>query len=109
VSNPNVVEITDANFSEQALASPVPVLIDFGAAWCAPCRTIAPHVDALADAHVGRLRVGMCDVDANRELTARFDVRSVPTLLVLKEGRVVGQLVGAAPRARIEALIARVI
>jgi thioredoxin 1 len=107
VSNPNIVEITDANFSEQALASPLPVLIDFGAAWCAPCRAIAPHVDALAATHAGRLRVATCDVDANHELTARFDVRSVPTLLVLKEGRVVGQLVGAAPRARIEALIAK--
>ena len=105
--SPNVLEITDANFDETALRSPLPVLIDFTAAWCSPCRAIAPHVDALADLYAGRLRVGKCDVDDNRELTAKLDIRAMPTLLILKEGRVVAQMVGAAPRAKIEAMIAR--
>jgi thioredoxin 1 len=103
----NVIEITDINFDARALRSPVPVLIDFTAAWCAPCRVIAPHIDAIADAYEGRLRVGKCDVDANPELTAKLDVRSMPTLMVFKDGKVVAQMVGAAPRAKLEALVTR--
>jgi thioredoxin 1 len=102
----NVLEITDHNFAE-ALASPTPLLIDFTAAWCPPCRAIAPHVEALADAYLGRVRVAKCDADDNQKLVADLDVRSLPTVLVFKEGKVVGQLVGAAPRARIEALVNR--
>ena len=107
MSNPNVLEIHDANFDAEALRSPVPVLVDFTAAWCPPCRAIAPHVDAIAAAYAGRVRVGKCDVDANPELTARLDVRSMPTLMVFKNGQVVGQMIGAAPRAKLEALVAR--
>jgi thioredoxin 1 len=107
MSSPNVLEITDDNFEETALGSPTPVLIDFTAAWCAPCRAIAPHIDAIADSYQGRLRVGKCDVDANHQLVTKLDVRAMPTLMVLKDGRVVGQLVGAAPRAKIEALVTR--
>ena len=106
-TNPNVFEIHDANFEAEALRSPLPVLIDFTAAWCPPCRAIAPHVDAIAAAYAGRLRVGTCDVDSNAELAARLDVRSMPTLMVFKEGKVVGQIVGAVPRAKIESLIGR--
>jgi thioredoxin 1 len=102
----NVLEINDHNFAE-ALASPTPLLIDFTAAWCPPCRAIAPHVEALADAYLGRVRVAKCDADDNQKLVADLDVRSLPTVLVFKEGKVVGQLVGAAPRARIEALVNR--
>jgi thioredoxin 1 len=104
--SPNVLEITDDNFAE-ALRSPTPLLVDFTAAWCPPCRAIAPHVDALADAYLGRVRVAKCDADDNQKLVADLDVRSLPTVLVFKEGKVVGQLVGAAPRARIEALVHR--
>ena len=109
MNNPNVLEIHDANFDAEALRSPVPVLVDFTAAWCPPCRAIAPHVDAIATAYAGRVRVGKCDVDANPELVARLDVRCMPTLLMFKEGRVVGQLVGAAQRAKIEGLVTRAI
>jgi thioredoxin 1 len=107
MSNPNVIEIHDANFEAEALRSPLPVLIDFTAAWCPPCRAIAPHVDAIAADYAGRLRVGKCDVDSSPELAARLDVRSMPTLLVFKDGRVVGQLVGAVPRATIASLVDR--
>jgi thioredoxin 1 len=104
--SPNVLEITDDNFAE-ALRSPTPLLVDFTAAWCPPCRAIAPHVEALADAYLGRVRVGKCDADDNQKLVADLDVRSLPTVLIFKEGKVVGQLVGAAPRARLEALVSR--
>ena len=103
----NLLEITDANFEKEVLQSPVPVLVDFTAAWCPPCRAIAPHVEAIAAAQAGTLKVGTCEVDGNNELTAKLDIRAMPTLMVFKAGRVVGQIVGAVPRAKIEALIAR--
>ena len=103
----NVIEIDESNFTATTLASELPVLVDFTAVWCAPCRVIAPHVDAMADKYAGRLQVGKCDVDSNPNLTAEYGVRSAPTLLVFKAGQVVGQIVGAVPRARIEALVER--
>ena len=103
--NSKIVEIEDSNFEQQVIRSPVPVLVDFTAAWCAPCRAIAPHVEALAAAYSGRVRVGKCDVDQNQASTARFDVRSLPTLLLFKDGKVVSQLIGAASRAKIEAVV----
>jgi thioredoxin 1 len=87
----------------------VPVLVDFTAVWCPPCKAIAPHVEALARRFAGRLRVGTCDSDSNPELAARFDVRALPTLLLFQGGDVVGQIVGAVPRARIEAMVERVL
>ena len=105
----NLLEITDANFEKEVLQSPLPVLVDFTAAWCPPCRAIAPHVAAIADAQAGSLKVGTCDVDGNNELVAKLDIRSMPTLMVFKAGQVVGQIVGAVPRARIDALVGRAV
>ncbi len=102
-----LMEVTDDNFDEQVLRSEVPVLVDFTSAWCPPCRAVAPHVRALAAHHAGRLRVGTCDVDSNNGLVARLDVRAMPTLMVFKGGQVVGQIVGAVPRARLDSLIAK--
>jgi len=102
-----LLEITDANFDAQALKAPLPVLIDFTAAWCPPCRAIAPRVAAIARDNAGRLTVGTCDADSNAELAARLDVRALPTLLLFKGGQVVGQIVGAVPKTKIEALVAR--
>lgn len=107
--SPHVVTITDENFDREVLASPLPMLIDFTAVWCAPCRAIAPHVDALAAAYAGRARVGKCDVDQNQRVAERYDVRSMPTLMVWKGGEVVGQIIGAVPRARIEALLQKAV
>jgi len=106
MSNVNVLDLNDSNFEQQVLRSPVPVLVDFTAVWCAPCRAISPHIDAIATASAGTMRVGKIDVDENHDTTTRFDVRSMPTLMVFKDGKVVGQLVGAVPRARIDAMVA---
>jgi thioredoxin 1 len=105
MASPNIVEVTDANFQSEILNSSLPTLVDFWAAWCAPCRAIAPHVEALAAEYEGKVRVGKCDIDSNPGVPSQFDIRSIPTLLVFKDGKVVGQVVGAVPRAKIEDLI----
>jgi thioredoxin 1 len=83
----------------------VPVLVDFWAAWCGPCRAMAPHVEALAEAYDGKVRVGEVDADGNQDIVAKLDVRSLPTFLVIKQGQVVGQIVGAVPKSRLEDLV----
>jgi thioredoxin 1 len=105
MASQNLLDVTDANFESDVLKSSLPVLIDFWAVWCAPCRAIAPHVDALAAQYEGKIRVGKCDIDANPQVPTRYDVRSIPTLLMFKDGQVVGQVVGAVPRAKLEELI----
>ena len=105
MASQNLLEVTDTNFKTEILGSKVPVLVDFWAAWCAPCRAIAPHVEALAKDYDGKVRVGKCDIDANPDFSAQYDIRSIPTLLVFKEGKVVGQVVGAVPKTKIEDLI----
>jgi thioredoxin 1 len=105
MASENVFEATDQNFQNQVLDSEIPALVDFWAVWCAPCRTIAPHVEALANDYAGKIRVGKFDIDANPEVPTKFDIRSIPTLIVFKGGKVVGQIVGAVPRAKIEELI----
>ena len=107
MASPNTFEVTDSNFQAEVVKSPLPVLVDFWATWCGPCRTIAPHVDALAQSYAGKIRVGKCDIDQNPMVPSQFEVRSIPTLLLFKNGQVVGQLVGAVPRPRIEDLIGK--
>jgi len=92
------ITVTDANFAEVVEKASLPVLLDLWAAWCGPCRMIAPVVEEIASEMAGRALVGKLDVDANPETSARFGVQSIPTLLVLKNGREVDRIVGAAPK-----------
>ena len=95
------VTVTDANFAAEVEASPVPVLLDLWAAWCGPCRMLAPVVEELAGELAGRVKVGKLNVDENPSTAGRFGVRSIPTLLVLKGGREVDRIVGVVPKTEI--------
>lgn len=101
----NVLTITEANFQNEVLDSKVPVLVDFWATWCGPCRAIAPLVEQLGTEYAGRAKVAKVDVDANQRLAGQFGISSIPTLLVFKEGRVVEQILGARPKPALSALL----
>ena len=100
-----VLQLTSANFEPEVLRSTEPVLVDFWATWCPPCRMIAPSVEALAVDFAGRAKVAKVDVDSSPDLAQRYGIQSIPTLLVFKGGKVVGQMVGAYPRSKMEAEI----
>ena len=102
MASANVLEVTDANFQTEVLNSKTPVLIDFWAAWCAPCRAIAPHVEALANEYSGKLRVGKFDIDSNQGVPQQYDIRSIPTLLFFRNGAVAAQQVGLVSKAQLE-------
>jgi thioredoxin 2 len=103
------VTVTDADFSAELERSPLPVLLDMWAPWCGPCRMIAPVLEALATELAGRVRVAKLNVDENPVTAARFNVRSIPTLLVLKAGREIDRIVGVQPKAEIIRRIERVV
>jgi len=105
MASTNVKELTDSNFEAEVLKSDVPTLVDFWAVWCGPCKQIAPTVDALADEYQGRLKVGKMDVDHHQIAPQQYQVRSIPTVLIFKGGKVVAQFVGAVPRSKLEAEI----
>lgn len=98
------VAITNDNFEAEVEKSDVPVLVDFWAEWCMPCKMVAPIVEEVAEAYEGKLKVGKVDVDAEPDLASRFNVMSIPTLIVFKGGEVAGQRIGAVPRPAVEAL-----
>ncbi|MCH7726313.1 MAG: thioredoxin [Planctomycetes bacterium] len=102
----NVVEFTDTNFEEQVIQSSQPVLVDFWAAWCGPCRAIAPMIEELAEEYSGSVAVGKVDIDSNKEVAMKYGVTSIPTLIVFKEGEPVERMTGAQPKSRIQEAIA---
>jgi len=99
------LEITEQNFEAEVLKSATPVLIDFWAEWCGPCKILSPTVEELAQEYTGKLKVGKVNVDEQGNLAMRYNVMSIPTLKFFKAGNVVGELVGAAPKSTIEAEI----
>ena len=103
----DVKEIGDGDFKREVLESAQPVLVDFWATWCAPCRAIAPAVDALATQYKGKVKFTKMNIDDNQNTPQEYGIRSIPTLLVFKGGKVVGQIVGAVPKDRIEAAITK--
>lgn len=105
----NAVAVTSSEFDQQVLKSETPVIVDFWAVWCGPCRMIAPHLDALATEYAGKVKVVKVNIDDEREVTERYGVQSIPTLFFFKDGKVVDQVVGAVPKnviaSKLEALL----
>ena len=97
----NALAVTDESFEQEVLNSEVPVLVDFWAAWCGPCRMIAPTVDQLAVEYAGKLKVVKVDVDQNPDISGRLGVMSIPTLMVFKDGQMVERIMGALPKPAI--------
>ena len=101
----HTLEFSDQNFEEDVLKSPQPVLVDFWATWCAPCRMMSPTVDAIAVEYAGRAKVGKLNVDENLTVASRYGIRSIPTLLLFKAGQIQEQVVGTAPKDAINRLL----
>ncbi len=103
------ITITDDNFENEVLKSEIPVIIDFWAEWCSPCRLIAPIIEELANEYEGKIKVGKLDVDVNQQTAIKYGVRSIPTVLMFKDGEVKDVIIGAVPKAmfieKIEKLI----
>lgn len=101
----NVVEFTDANFDAEALQADRPVLVDFWAPWCGPCRMVGPIIEELAGAYAGKVKVGKLNTDHNPVVASKYGIRSIPTILLLKDGQVVGNLLGAMPKSEFQKMI----
>ena len=100
----NMISLEDNNFEAEVLNSDIPVLVDFSAVWCGPCKAIAPTVEALATEYLGRVKVGKMDIDDNPGTPLKYHVRSVPTLILFKGGKPVDQVVGAVNKRRLEGM-----
>ena len=101
----NVIELNDNNFDEEVVKSSEPVLVDFWAEWCGPCKMIAPSVENISNEYAGKLKVGKLDVDSNPNVSSTYGIRSIPTLLIFKNGAPVDQIVGAVGQDIIEAKV----
>lgn len=108
MASPLIVTLTQENFAQQVLQSPAPVLVDFWAEWCGPCKMIAPLLDELADEYDGKVKVGKVNVDEQQTLAAEYGVRAIPTLLVFQNGQVADQIVGARSKRDFKASLDRV-
>ena len=105
MSSPLIVHLTDDTFDETIKSAKGPVLVDFWAAWCGPCKVIGPLLDQLAGEMSGQATIAKVNVDENGDLSARFGIRSIPTLLVFKDGRLVDQTIGALPKEHLRGLV----
>ena len=98
----SVLHFTDANFKKEVIESDLPVLVDFWASWCGPCKIIAPHIEELAKEYAGKMKIGKVDVDANSKIATSYAVMSIPTIIFLKKGKVMNQLVGAISKVELK-------
>ena len=105
MASDKAVELTDGTFEADVLQSSKPVLVDFWAPWCGPCKAIGPIIDELADTFEGQITIGKINVDDNPETPSKFGVRGIPTLILFKDGQVFDQVVGAVPKNQLEELI----
>jgi len=96
-----MIEFTDANFEQEVIKSDVPVLVDFWAVWCGPCKMIAPLVEELAGEYQGKVKIGKLDVDNNPQVSMTYGIRSIPTLLIFRDGKIADQIIGAVPKQAI--------
>jgi len=108
MASPHIVTLTQDNFSQQVLQSQTPVLVDFWAEWCGPCKMIAPLLDELADEYDGKVKVGKVNVDEQQSLAAQYGVRAIPTLLLFQNGQVAEQIVGARGKRDLKASLDKV-
>ncbi|HKQ32388.1 MAG TPA: thioredoxin [Thermodesulfobacteriota bacterium] len=102
-----IIELSDTNFDAEVIKSDVPVLVDFWAPWCGPCRAIAPSVEEISSTYQGKIKVGKLNVDENQQTTMKFGIRSIPTLIVFKGGKAVEQIIGAVPKGEIERVVGK--
>lgn len=99
------ITITNENFQAEVLSSDIPVLVDFWAEWCGPCKMIAPSVEELAEEYEGKIKIGKLDIDSNQNVASEYGIRSIPSLLIFRNGQVVDQIVGAVPKNHIQSKI----
>jgi thioredoxin 1 len=109
MASPLILTLTQSNFETEALKSGTPVLVDFWAEWCGPCKMIAPVLDELAGEYEGKVKIGKVNIDDHQGLAAQFNIRSIPTLLIIKDGQVAEQLVGAKSKSVLKASLDRAI
>ncbi|MFN0061291.1 MAG: thioredoxin [Myxococcaceae bacterium] len=107
MANPDVLTVGDGDFKTAVLDSDTPVLVDFWATWCAPCRAIAPALDELATKYKGKVKIAKVNIDENQGTPQQYGIRSIPTLLLFKGGKLVEQIVGAVPKERLESAITK--
>ena len=98
----DLLQVTDANFEEEIIKSDIPVMVDFWAEWCGPCKMVGPVVEELAQEYKGKIKIAKMDVDANRDTPAKFGIRNIPTLILFKGGEVAKMIIGAQPKSHLD-------